>query len=344
VKLPRRALLLLAGLAVAANGATPSYDSYKSWLIACDNGLRCEAKGFEDGTNDYPDLRFDRDAGPRAATEVTLSAPFSVGLADLQVDGEPLHLDAAAWTVVRRDDFSTFSTSQPAAVVALIAQLRNATRLHVGKDASIPLDGMVAALLRMDDRQGRIGGVTALIRKGPAAAAAVLAPPPVPVVPSRNGKGVLAAGEEERLIARVRTSQATLIGHEDCRANKDLRQSVAYALDARSALVFIPCTLGAYQGSSLVFVIPRRDGAAVPFNGTLPFEKDDGGTLQLTEPDFDPKTGTLSTFGKGRGLTDCGLSAHWIWDGNRFQLSEATFQGSCGGSGPGDWPTLYRSR
>jgi hypothetical protein len=336
--------LLLAALAGAGGTAVPSYDSYKSWLTACDNVLSCEAKGFEDGTNDYPDLRFDRAGGPGAATRVMLSAPFKAGLADLRIDGKPLRLDPAAWKVEIQGGFSTFSTDRPAAVAALIAELRNGARLQIGKDASIPLDGMVAALLRMDDRQGRVGGVTALIRKGPAPAARVPVPPAPPLVLPRAVRSALAAGEKERLIARVEASQAALIRKEDCRETDGLQQSEADALDARSAFVFISCAMGAYQGSSLVFVVPRSGGAAVPFKGALPFDRDDGGTFQMTEPDFAPKTGTLSTFGKGRGLADCGLSASWIWDGSRFQLSEAAFQGACGGSSPGDWPVLYRSR
>jgi hypothetical protein len=342
VTIAASALVVLAALATGQ--ATPSYDSYKSWFTACDNVLTCEAKGFEAGTSDYPDLRFTRDGGPAANTEVVLSAPFSAGATDLQVDGKPLPLDAAAWKIERRDDFSTFSTDQPAAVDALIAQLRNARRLQLGAHASIPLDGLVAALLRMDDRQGRVGGVTALIRKGPAPATKVPAPPPLPIVPIRSATSSLSPGEDERLIARVKATRAALIKNQQCQADDELQDTAAYALDARSALVFIPCALGAYQGSSLVFVIPRGSGTAAPFNGALPFGKADDGTFQLTEPDFDPKTGSISTFGKGRGLADCGLSARWIWNGNRFQLSEAAFQGACGGSSPGDWPTLYRSK
>lgn len=47
----------------------------------------------------------------------------------------------------------------------------------------------------------------------------------------------------------------------------------------------------------------------------------DDPTDMLTEPDFEPATGTLSTFAKGRGLGDCGLTARWIWDGDTFKLS-----------------------
>jgi len=46
---------------------------------------------------------------------------------------------------------------------------------------------------------------------------------------------------------------------------------------------------------------------------------------------------------KGRGLTDCGMSAGWIWDGKGFVLSDFSLQIPCGGVYPGDWPTLFRS-
>jgi hypothetical protein len=342
--------LLYTGCAIAAHAATPSYDTYKSWLVACDNALSCEAKGFQDGNSGSPDLRFDRGAGPAATPQVTLSIPDAASFnpADLRIDGHSLKLDRSAWKIDHDGDVTTFSSSEPAAVASFTSQLRNGAKLQIGKDenAFIPLDGMVAALLRIDDRQGRVGGVTALIRKGPEPASKVLPPPELPVVPPWTGAGTLTDSDQRSLILRTKEAQAALFKKEECEASPEQSQAAeAYRLDARAALVLIPCGLAAYQGWSLVFVTPfAKDGAPVPVKLRLPVGQSDPGDTSLIDPGFDTKTGTLSESAKGRGLADCGISSAWTWDGRQFQLSQAEYQDSCGGSQPGDWPTVYRTR
>ncbi|MCA8235370.1 DUF1176 domain-containing protein [Burkholderia cenocepacia] len=344
------ALFAIATTPLIANAAppqqvnAPSYDTYKSWLVACDNGLTCEAKGFASGGETGMDLRFIRAAGPDGSLEARLSGGPDIDLDDLRVDSAPLRLEASAWhlNTNRVDNQTTLSTTQPAAIAAFVSRLRNGKKLQIGSDASayIPLDGMVAALLRIDDRQGRIGGVTALIRKGPAPASQVASAPSLPVVPTRKIAPQLSDREAATLIARAKRIRDA----SDCdeNASKYLEEA-AYALDTRKALVFLPCIQGAYQGSSHVF-IAQRTGNVAP--EPVKLSDPGGGVLDnlLFEPGFDPATGTLSTFGKGRGLADCGFRTEWIWDGQAFQLSSSARQETCGGAEPGDWPTLYRSR
>ncbi|ABB12583.1 DUF1176 domain-containing protein [Burkholderia lata] len=347
-------IALFAGIAVPLVAkATPpqetsaaSYDTYKSWWVACDNGLTCEAKGFASGGEASADLRFIRAAGPDGSLEARLQVVThaSIDLDDLRVDGKPLRLDASAWSVNldSTNDIATLSTKRPAAVAAFVSRLRNGARLEVGSDtnAYVPLDGLAAALLRIDDRQGRIGGVSALIRKGLAPASQVTPAPSLPVVPARKIAAQLSDQEEARLIARTKRIQDASSCEENASAHLE---EAAYALDSRNALVFLPCIAGAYQGSSDVFIAPRTGGGApqpIKLGGPV------GGVMDpsLVEPHFDPATGTLSTFAKGRGLADCGFQAEWIWDGRAFQISAASQQETCGGTAPGDWPTLYRSR
>lgn len=346
------ALFTIAGAPLAA-GATsplevgaPSYDTYKSWLVACDNGLTCEAKGFARGGETGADLRFIRAAGPNGALEARVSVATDTrdDLGDLRIDGAPLQLDESAWhiKVDHTNNIATLSTTRPAAVAAFVSRLRNGAKLALGSDAStyIPLDGMVAALLRIDERQGRAGGATALIRKGAAPASQVPPAPPLPVVPARKIAAQLSAQEEKSLIARTKRVRDASTCEEN--ASKYLEEA-AYALDARTALVFLPCIQGAYQGSSDVFIAPRTGGGA-PEPVKLSDAEGGASDALLFEPNFDPATGTLSTFGKGRGLTDCGFRAEWIWDDQAFRMSSAARQETCGGVAPGDWPTLYRSR
>ena len=244
--------LLYAGCAIAAHASAPSYDTYKSWLVACDNGLTCEAKGFQDGNSGSPDLRFDRGAGPAAAAEVTLSMPdtHSFDPSKLRVDGHALKLDRSAWTIGRDGDITTFSTKQPAAIASLTSQLRNGAKLQIADDenAFVPLDGMVAALLRIDDRQGRVSGVTALIRAGAEPASKVPPAPVLPVVAPWSGAGELADSEQRSLVMRTRKAEAALFKKQECDSSAEQAEAAeAYRLDVRAALVLIPCALAAIK-------------------------------------------------------------------------------------------------
>ena len=120
-----------------------------------------------------------------------------------------------------------------------------------------------------------------------------------------------------------------------------------HPLDATKAIAIRACELFAYQGSSVVYVLPRNGtGPAQPVVLPLPGLPKDGGDPagpEMTDPSFDPATGRLSTSAKGRGLADCGMSAVWIWSEAAFHLISLSFQDQCGGSAPGDWPTLFRT-
>ena len=52
----------------------------------------------------------------------------------------------------------------------------------------------------------------------------------------------------------------------------------------------------------------------------------------------------LSSFDKGRGLGDCGVSADWAWDGKTFRLVEYRFMGDCRGVPWDEWPFLFKAQ
>lgn len=330
-----------------AADTAPSYDSYKSWFVACDNGLTCQARGFkDDGSAEGPDLTFTRDAGPDAETLVTLKIPFAAQPSELKVDGGPLNLKPDAWLVQKEDTFTTLSL-RGEAVADLVSQLRDANELQTSNpEAVIPLEGFVAALLRMDDRQGRIGGVTALIRKGKAPASAVPQAPDLPTAPVYKPAAPLKAGEDAKLIARAQADLASTLTSEECNTEmtSDVSRSEAFALDDTKAVAILACSMGAYQGSSLVAIVPRAEGKPAQLvRPEMPIA-DESDTAAFTDPAFDTKTGMLMMGARGRGLGDCGVSVDWTWDGEQFRLTTASYQMACGGSEPGDWPTIYRSR
>ncbi len=346
-------MLLLGAIAATVAAAKPipappgtvqSYDGYKSWLVACDNALRCVAKGFSDA-HPGAEIVIDRDAGPSGKLALSIRAERAFALGDVRIDGKPAGLGGPAWRLDANTDETTLSSSDLAGVRQLVARLRNAARVTLGGDAEVSLDGFAAAVLRLDERQSRIGGVTALVRTGPLPASRVPRPPALPKIPDHPITVTLAPGEEKRLIAAVRADQKAVFAKEDCASDVPVDPE-AHALDKTQALVIIPCLMGAYQGSALGYIAPRRGGKPKRLVLPTPYLGNDaerGDESYLTDADFDPKTGTLSMAAKGRGMADCGMSASWIWNGERFVLSDMALQQMCGGAEPGDWPVIFRS-
>ena len=153
-------------------------------------------------------------------------------------------------------------------------------------------------------------------------------------------------------MAWTERTQAKLIKKQSCdsldKGTDSLLETEAYGLDKNNALILFGCSMAAYQGTSLVFVVPRTgngqpEPASLPSPVLIEGDTGDEGSI-VTNPDFDVATGTFTDFYKGMGLAYCGASHEWRWDGHHFVLMRMTFQLGCGGSLSGDWPVLYRSK
>ena len=231
---------------------------------------------------------------------------------------------------------------------AFLDAVRNGTDLRagIGEDApSASLAGLSAALLLIDETQGRLGTTTALLRRGPLPAAQVPAAPAAPLPTRAVVAAPLDDAEASRLVARVRLQAADDVRREDCFVEPDTAYDEAHALDHDEALVALECWRGAYQSSSLLFRV-RRDGAGAPRRLRLTVPVQDEGAPRVIDAftNVGFGQGQLSHFAKGRGLADCGESATWAFDGRDFRLQRYHRLGWCRGGNPGDWPTLWRTR
>lgn len=342
----------LLGVVVPALAAAPDlplYREFRDWQIACDNTGRCEARGFsrEDSPDAIAVIRVTREAGPDGALVVSLESEGTLDRADVRIVGGAAKrggLGAGAWTgggdqaLVLRD---------PAGAAAFLNGLRNADRLSLGKAGTVSLDGMTAALLAMDDAQGRVGTTTALVRPGNKPASAVPAARPLPAMPVvPPAPPAISDAAASRIAAGVRAAQKDLLSASGC-LSPDTPHDQVVPLTATEALVMLHCGLGAYQSGYLLFRTPQQDpGAArhlvlsTPKAGWAGDIDDSSGTL--IDPDYDPATGTLMSAGRGRGIGDCGSSARWVFDGKDFRIARYGFQDSCRGF-PGDWPVLWRT-
>jgi len=332
-----RLLLTLALLAATPASAidAPHYVQFQAWIVACDNLRRCEARGFDNLMQ--ADLRLLRAAGI-ASAELRLAVADDIDPVKLTLDGRPWPL-SRPWSAARQDGLTTITTDDADAIAAFLRQARNGHRLGFGAGpAGVPLDGLTAALMRIDDVQGRAGTSTALLAAhGPGLPPA---PPPLPHRAPWLPPTPLANFEAQALARTVRRAQSAALARASCTRRPE-EADEAFALDAKRALVTLPCAFGAYQGDMLVFVVTRADGRAGHFAPRLPTLASPIDTL--VNAGFDPETGTLSMSAKGRGMADCGMLAVWGWAGGNFHLIEMARQDACGGAEPGDWPVMFRT-
>ena len=341
------AALLALAMAPAASAATPVYREIKDWVVACDNTARCEAIGMQEA---YPQLilRLVVDAGPAGEPVLSLESETPVAARALRLDGQPFAAAALLRPATSAEDGVQSIGRDAAQVRAFLDAVRHGTQLRAGMDEDAPtasLAGLSAALLLIDETQGRLGTTTALLRRGPLPAARVPAAPAAPPPTRAVVAAPLDEAQARRLVARVRLQAADETRREDCFVEPGTAYDEAHALDEDEALVALECWRGAYQSSSLLFRV-RRDGTGAPRRIRLTVPVQDEGAPRVIEAftSVGFGQGQLSHFAKGRGLADCGESAAWAFDGQDFRLQRYNSLGRCRGGNPGDWPILWRTR
>lgn len=326
-------MLILAMLALAQ--AAPQQGPLKTfgdWVVACDNLKRCEMTSLQPEGGDWSDdgwqMAVTRDAGPNGGWAVELigeDAPKGVAL---KVEGAPAD---AIW---RGDAL----TGAPAA--SLVAAIANGKAVVVRDGAGkaigrISLTGSSASLRFIDAEQGRVGTVSAVVAKGAKPASAVPAAASLPVIAS-----VRAAGTPAMLSAALLNQLWT---QSDCAVNYEgeSRPDVErHALGDGATLVLVPCGAGAYNFSTVPYVVKAGKAQVAAFDSSPGWTGD--GPPMLVNAGFDPKTGELGSYAKGRGIGDCGSAETYVWDGTRFRLTQARAMGECRGSI--NWLTVWRAR
>lgn len=346
----------------------PVERNFKSWSVVCDNGNRCIAEGNGDDIDDARPsliLRVTRDAGPDAQPSLELYASAPLDLRTARVDGRPFDAVPAQWHAFgapNDDEAHPFRirTTDPATVAAWLSASRNAQWLSFGDPASAhtaraPLSGLNAALLLIDDTQGRVGTVTALLRPGTRPASSVPPAPALPaaVTPAPPPVANLSAAEQRPLVDAVLAKfsadvkQCAADVEDEMSANDRRKASTAVAISADEALVAIPCqTSSMYNHTDLWYRIRRT----APYTPTaMNFGENANAGLdsasfpnELTDAGYDPASAMLSSKVRLRSAGDCGSTASWIFDGRRFQLADIATHGTCNGLFQDQWPRLYR--
>ena len=341
----------------AAPAATviPETREFRDWRVACDNGNACVAWGGSD--NGW--IRIAIDAGPDARPSVTAGS-WALGDVGKSPDTLRLKIDGRDYAMLgsAADAANAEATAERARrILAVLPASRTLALSSGAQTADLPTAGISAALLWIDERQGRLDTTTALLRRGNRPASAVPAAPALPrVVPatavSQAGfEGASNPLEDDPRGLKVPAALEALGEVKTCRAegNETLNAAVLAArLDASTVLWGIPCGSGAYNATYVLY-LARPDGTGVR-PAELPertrrTEGDIGGQDQwLVNPTYDAGNRTLTVFPRGRGLGDCGTITTWTWTTSGFALSEERSMGDCWGMSTDVWPTLWRTR
>jgi hypothetical protein len=343
----RTLVIAIGALALAGAARAQAVKSFKDWSVVCDNLRTCSAFGYtEEGADTDAFIRIVRPGGPAGTPRVTLRADAEDGddgkaplTWRISVDGQvPPSLAAVA---ARAGESERRAELTPAQSAALIGALRSGAALTIlgGKaPIAISLAGSSAALLWMDDRQGRVGTTTALVARGPKPASAV---PPAPAPPMvRAAPPAPQTGLPTKLPALIRNDRRL----KDCDDPEAAKfDPIVARLAPGEFLWAAPCSAGAYNLLSVLFVADEAGRGArelIPPDAEAPNPDADD---ELMNIDYDAKTRTLSAFAKARGLGDCGAATRWVWDGKAFALLDEQVMPDCRGVTADDWPSLYHA-
>jgi hypothetical protein len=277
--------------------------TFGDWGAGCDNTKACEMRSLapEGQLPGGVTVSIGREAGPAGAVSFSLGGEQD-GLA-ASVDGK--------------------TAATPLALVTAMANGRALAALAAGKVVgTVSLKGAAAALRYMDAEQGRAGTTSALVAKGPAPAETT-PPPVVPVIAALTPDGTAASASAAQL--------ATMRKAANCDAEGSSDTPEFHALGGGRTLVLLPCSGGAYNISQALFVsdgsgfAPAQTDAPV---GTGP----EGESPVPTVVNGRWEKDVLTSYAKGRGMGDCGVSQELVWDGTRLRLSLQREMGECRGN------------
>lgn len=345
------ALCLAALACTPAPAAEPASKLFREWIAGCDNLGSCVAQSMPaEGASFAGMLRLERKAG--AAAEPSLSLILRADTlreappVAISIDSQPFPASGqtpAATIVDLETARVTFSAEQTLTLIeaARKATAVQATMAKIRYDAS--LSGAVAALLWIDEQQGRLGTADALIRKGANPATQAPQAKPLPVVTTMPTAG-LPALTPARVKAMTTALRARVAKTDpDCEDTESLREmDRAVALSRSENLVMLSCFGGAYNYATGFWIMPGADAGKAR---KLAFQRPGKPTgNRLINAEYSPETGKLEFNEKGRGPGDCGSLGVYAWTGKDFVLTGYEDMPTCRGLLPGDdWLVLWRS-
>lgn len=328
----------VAAPAVQGGAHPPSVTrEFRDWTATCDNTNHCFAFGSAEENMGF--VMVSLAPGPQARPVVHMGGwGLEDGQGDVYAEIDGRRYAGKNSKMDEAGDVIAFRT--PSA--ELLRDLGNGSFMALRRGdekMKVSLGGAAAAFLWIDERQGRLGTSTALIRRGDQPASGVPVAPAAPRV-------TLAAAVPQNGLPQDDLSPA-LLAHarvKEClaatRIGERFEPDVEVARLASDKLLWsVPCGSGAYNFTQAYFITAADGSAPQPVAFPTAASSND----ELVNSRYDPKTRTLFAFGKGRGIGDCGRMGVWGWTGERFALLEEQAMPTCTAIPQDLWPSTWRA-
>lgn len=331
-----------------ANTAVEFY--YVNWEMVCDNTLTCRVAGFgrelDDGDS-HISILLERKAG---ANQPITGGYFKYESYKYEDDDkkEQILKNHPISLVINNKDLGTLikkpnsiyqlKPHQLSALLRVLKKTDNEIFFKQGDRYWELFDiGYNAVMLKMDEVQGRIGTIGAIIKSGKKSENDVYKPIPAPVI--KKGT-VIKSDESKKLtldeVIAIFPEFKTRYSDEkeaDC-FSYDLDEKeednfkphfYLYKLDKNNDLLKASCLRGAYNFSDAYWVIPKKkiNNNKIEFVVTNVF------------PEYN--NGVIKSDRKMRGLGDCWIYEELTWNGRKFVPSAKNTTGSCNGFLGGTW-------
>lgn len=303
---------------------------FGAWAVACDNGATCTAVSMAPDDAAIAELSLAIERAPTADAPPSIT----IGTPGIQARHIALAIDGRTLATGTPDQNRRFTITGPVATT-LAKALANGTALTAridGKPVPVVITGAAAALRYADAAQGRADTPTAIVAIGTKPMPPVLSELPTIVVARRPNRA--ASPPFATLVVAMRK-------YTGCAADDfGPVSSETVALDAATDLVLFSCGSGAYNTTFRPLIVRGEKFSDAPFD-LAPQFGEPGAKPALVNAGYDPKTGRLTSYAKGRGIGDCGVGQDFVWDGTRFRLAEMRVLGECRGAIT--WPTVWRA-
>lgn len=340
--------LFTLGHCAYANTAVEFY--YVNWEMVCDNTLTCRVAGFgrelDDGDS-HISILLERKAG---ANQPITGGYFKYESYKYEDDDkkEQILKNHPISLVINNKDLGTLikkpnsiyqlKPHQLSALLRVLKKTDNEIFFKQGDRYWELFDrGYNAVMLKMDEVQGRIGTIGAIIKSGKKSENHVYKPIPAPVI--KKGT-VIKSDESKKLtldeVIAIFPEFKTRYSDEkeaDC-FSYDLDEKeednfkpyfYLYKLDKNNDLLKASCLRGAYNFSDAYWVIPKKkiNNNKIEFVVTNVF------------PEYN--NGVIKSDRKMRGLGDCWIYEELTWNGRKFVPSAKNTTGSCNAFLGGTW-------
>lgn len=296
---------------------------HKDWELACDNTLTCRAAGYSAEEGAGGSVLLTRAGGANTPVLGRVTLADTAGDGSKQVDTLTLWIDGHAQGEVAKAENDEWTLTD-AQTQALIAAVKGSVKVEFRGGAEpfeLSSNGAFAALLKMDDAQGRLDTPGALVRKGNKPESSVPPAVAMPVIQQvkvrKASPRALSATELALLKPKLIASLTDEDSCDNLAPSDDQPEEgppTLTAVDGAHVLIAALCWRGAYNEGYGYWLIDTSL---------------QGKPELITDSGSNYSDGVIAKAQKGRGIGDCWSSADWVWNGKDFVQSSVATTGMC---------------